>query len=66
MSTSSRRLSQMMRESRPSQTKGKEKGGSCVKSDLKEFGRSANPYKLSGDKLNRYREYCSHTDGLNK
>lgn len=66
MTTSSRRLSQRSRKSRPSQTPGKDKIESCQKSELKEFGRTANPSKLRGSGLERYAAYCRVVDLMNR
>lgn len=49
-----------------SQTKGKEKGGNCAKSELKTWGMKVNPYKLSGGEVDRYRKYCAQIDGINR
>jgi hypothetical protein len=62
MTTSSRRLSQKGRTSKPSHTSGKSKGGQCVKSALRTFGMNANPYKLKGAAANRYIKYCREVD----
>lgn len=67
MSLSGRTISRALKaHSRASQTSGKDKGITCTKSALKEFGRHANPYKLSGDRFNTYLRYCQLTNGMNK
>lgn len=64
MTTTSRRLSAKARTSKPSHTPGKTKGGTCVKSELKTFGMSANPYKLRGYRANQYAAYCKLVDSF--
>lgn len=67
MTCMSRGISKMMKaNARPSQTPGKDKGGSCVKSDLKTWGITANPYKLHGGDLSRYDKYRELTSSMNK
>lgn len=67
MSLSGRTISRALKgNSKGNQTKGTDKGPSCQKSELKEFGRNANPYKLHGYGFNRYMNYCRHVDSLNK
>lgn len=68
MSTSSRSLSRRMRAAKgkkPSQTPGKLKNEACQKSDLKEFGRHANPYKMGKGGRDRYAAYCRTVDAMN-
>lgn len=68
MATSSRSLSRKMRAAKgkkPSQTPGKLKNEACQKSDLKEFGRHANPNKLNAGGRDRYQQYCRVIDGMN-
>lgn len=62
--TTSRRVGKVTRTS--SQTRGKEKGGNCVREELKTWGMRANPYKLRGGELSRYEKYCQMTSGMNK
>jgi len=64
MATTSRRLGKSVKAR--SQTRGKEKGGSCAKEELKTWGIRANPYKLRGGELNKYNKYCDMTSALNK
>lgn len=66
MATSSRRLSAKSKSHRPSQTPGKDKGETCTKSPLKEWGRKINPYKLSSRDLKIYERYVAHTNNMNK
>lgn len=67
MSLSGRTISRALSaHSRGSQTPGKDKGPTCTKSALKEFGRRANPYKLHGHRTHLYTEYCTLTSGMNK
>jgi hypothetical protein len=63
--TTSRRMGGKTVKAR-SQTPGKDKGGSCVKNDLKTWGIRANPYKMRGGDLEKYDRYCAMTNGLNK
>lgn len=62
--TTSRRLGKGTKTR--SQTKGKEKGGNCAKSELKTWGATANPYKLSGGDVGKYQKYCAMTSGINR
>lgn len=64
MRTTSRSLGKSVKAK--SQTRGKEKGGNCARSELKTWGMNANPYKLAGGDLDRYNKYCALTTGLNK
>lgn len=66
MSTSSRRLMAGFKTGKPSRTPGKDKGGSCVKTDLKTWGAQANPYKLRGGALHKYEKYKEVTSAMNK
>lgn len=66
MSTSSRRLSAKARGNKNNQTAGKEKGPNCQKSELKSWGATANPYKLSGRQGQRFLEYTDMIKSLNK
>ena len=64
MRTSSRRVGMVGKTS--SRTRGKEKGGNCVKDPLKTWGMRANPYKLRGGEFERYQKYCQITSAMNK
>jgi len=67
MSLSGRTVSRALKNnSKNNQTKGRDKGESCQKSALKEFGRNANPYKMRGQNLKKYQDYCAHVDSMNK
>lgn len=66
MSTSSRRLSQRAKGNKNNQTAGRDKGPNCQKSELKSWGASVNPYKLSGRQGQRFLEYTDHVKSLNK
>ncbi|HEX7646350.1 MAG TPA: hypothetical protein VF450_02945 [Noviherbaspirillum sp.] len=66
MTTTSRGLSRKARTSTPSRTPGKDKGGSCVKTELKTWGANANPYKLRGSARQRYEVYRETTNAMNK
>lgn len=67
MSLSGRTISRALKSSsKANRTPGKDKGDSCQKSSLKEFGRNAKPYKMHGQDLQRYKNYCKHVDSLNK
>lgn len=65
MATSSRRLSQRAKGNKASHTPGRDKGPSCKKSDLKSWGATANPYKLKGAALHKYRDYSDHVYSIN-
>jgi len=65
MSTSSRRLSQRSKSSRPSQTPGKQKSEACQKTDLKEWGRQAKPWAFGSGDHGKYEVYCKLTDSYN-
>jgi hypothetical protein len=65
MRTTSRRLGKASIKPK-SQTKGKEKGDKCQKSELKSWGMKANPYKLAGAELDRYERYRAVTNSMNK
>ena len=64
MRTTSRRIGKSVKAK--SQTRGKEKGGNCVRTELKTWGMRANPYKLTGGDLDRYSKYCAITNAANK
>lgn len=64
MTTTSRGISRRAKAHRGSQTPGKDKGESCQKSPLKEWGRRVNPYKLGVRGLKIYKTYCDLTDTL--
>lgn len=66
MTTTSRDIARRTRPSRPSQTPGREKGGNCVKTELKSWGSTVNPYKLSLGGLHRYQGYCRQMDAANQ
>lgn len=68
MTTTSRSLSRKLRAAKgkkPSQTPGRQKNEWCQKSDLKEFGRNANPSKLGKGGRDRYAAYCAIVDKAN-
>ncbi len=68
MTTSSRSIARKRRVAvgkKPSQTPGRSKNEWCQKSELKEFGRKANPYKLRGQPAIRYRHYAAAVDSIN-
>lgn len=65
MATTSRRLSAKCKTAKPSHTPGREKGGNCVKTALKTFGATANPYKLKGYGLRLFDAYTDEVYRLN-
>lgn len=66
MTTTSRRLAAKSKDSKPSHTAGKTKGGNCVKSPLKTWGATANPYKLKGGQAQLFVVYSAEVRKLNK